>query len=103
MNEINKKALLELDSGNWKEAQKLFFENAKNNPSHETLNNLGYYLCTEGLTCVNGKVRDAGILGMNYLIKASKMKNSVKNFCAIATAIYEKNCMIPKNLKFFYL
>ena len=55
--EINAKALNFLDKQEWKKAQDLFFKNAKENPSHQTYNNLGFFLIIEGLICSNGKVR----------------------------------------------
>ena len=85
--EINHQALNELSKQNWMEAQRLFFDNAKKNPTHETYNNLGYYLCTEGLECSNGKTRNAELLGMKYLLKAANISTSVRNLSAIATAI----------------
>ena len=56
VNKINRSALDELSKHNWKIAQKMLFDNAKKHPCHETFNNLGYYLCTEGLECKNNKV-----------------------------------------------
>ena len=97
---INAKALHELHKQNWKEAQILLFENSKKNPCHETFNNLGYYLCSEGLECKNGKVRNADVLGMKYLLKANKIKKTVVNLCAIATAI-ELKIPYAKNDSFF--
>lgn len=86
--EINHKAMTELCNQNFVGAQKLLFENAKKNPCHETFNNLGYFLCTEGLFNNNDdRIRSADVLGMKYLIKAVNIKLSVKNLCAIATAI----------------
>ena len=84
---INMQAIDALIKGNNLEAQKYFFENAKNNPSHETYNNLGYYLCSQGLQYVNGNFRNAYKLGMQYLKKASNYKNTIVNFLAIATSI----------------
>ena len=66
--EINQKAMDALRRQNFAEAQHLFFENAKRNPSHKTYNNLGYYLISEGLECKGGKVRNALKLGIKYLI-----------------------------------
>ena len=86
--EINHKAMTELCNQNFVGAQKLLFENAKKNPCHETFNNLGYFLCTEGLFNNNDdRIRSADVLGMKYLIKAVNIKLSVKKLCAVATAI----------------
>ena len=85
--EINKKALEFLSKQNWEKAQQLFFFNAKKNPSHETYNNLGFYLVTEGLLCRNGKTRNALKLGTKYLLKAECKKTSIVNTCAIVKAI----------------
>ena len=84
---INKKALDALAKQDWKNAQNLFFYNAKNNPSHKTYNNLGYFLITEGLLCANGKTRSALKLGTKYLIKASNIGHSLLNSYAIAKSI----------------
>lgn len=65
-------------------AQKLFFDNAMTAPSHETYNNLGYFLCTEGLECRSGKTRYAGKLGFSYLLKAEKLKCTSVNQSNIA-------------------
>ena len=40
----NQAALDALAKQNFAEAQALFFENARKNPSYQTFNNLGYYL-----------------------------------------------------------
>lgn len=85
--EINQKAMDALRRQNFAEAQHLFFENAKRNPSHKTYNNLGYYLISEGLECKGGKVRNALKLGIKYLNKASEMDFSVTNVCSKVDAI----------------
>lgn len=85
--EMNHKALNELSMQNQAETQKLLFENAKKNPCHETFNNLGYYLCTEGLMCSNRRFRKADNLGIKYIIKAAKIRTSTVNLCGIATVI----------------
>lgn len=95
-NNINKKALNSLLEQNWEEAQKLFFENAKRNPSHETYNNLGNYLIEEGLICKNGYVRNAQKLGLKYLLKAAELKESSTNLCAISKAY---NCELQTATK----
>jgi len=83
--EINQMALTYLSKQNWSMAQDLFFKNAKDNPSHESYNNLGVFLIHEGLTCKNGSVRSAHKLGMKYLQRAAKISTSSTNLCAIAT------------------
>ena len=70
--EINQAALENLKKQDWQSAQKLFFENARKNPSHKTYNNLGVFLITEGLTCRNGTSRNATKLGLKYLLKAAE-------------------------------
>ena len=84
--EINENALNCLKSQKWKEAQENFFENAKKNPSHQTYNNLGYFLINEGIECKNGKVRNAQKLGVKYLNRAAGIKETQINLCAIAKA-----------------
>ena len=84
--EINKEALCYLSEQNWEKAQYLFYTNAKKNPSHNSFNNLGYYLITEGLLCKSGAYRNANKLGLEYLFKAAKLKESQINSFAIATA-----------------
>ena len=86
MVDINKKALNFLVNQRWKEAQKLFFYNAKINPTHETYNNLGFYLISEGFECENGKIRNSNKLGLKYLLKAYELKKTSINLCAIAQA-----------------
>ena len=85
--EVNDCALKLLSKGSFAQAQKLLFENAKSNPSHETYNNLGWYLFTEGLECKNGKVRNAEKLGMFYLSKAEKIKYTSVNLGNMASAM----------------
>ncbi|MBR2344096.1 MAG: hypothetical protein IKA64_07575 [Clostridia bacterium] len=85
--EINEKALLCLERQNWREAQRLLFFNAKRSPSHQTYNNLGYYLITEGLECSNGKVRNALKLGVKYLKKAAELGTTVLNINALVEAV----------------
>lgn len=81
---INKIALLALSEGDWERAQQLLFENAKKNPCHESFNNLGYFLITEGLLCKNGRTRNADKLGHSYLLRAAQLRESAKNYCALA-------------------
>ena len=66
----NQEALQALEDLNYSVAQACFFENAKRVPCHETFNNLGYYLITEGLWCKNNNARNALALGLKYLLKA---------------------------------
>ena len=83
----NSEALRALAEQQWGKVQMLLFANARYFPSHQTYNNLGFYLITEGLLCKNGKVRNALELGMKYLLKAEKIKFSSINANAIAKAI----------------
>ena len=83
----NSEALRALTEQQWEKAQMLLFANARYYPSHQTYNNLGFYLITEGLLCKNGKARNAFKLGMKYLLKAEKIKISSINANAIAKAI----------------
>ena len=85
--DINEEALNLLSKENFTQAQKLFFQNAKSTQSHETYNNLGWYLYTEGLECKNGKVRNAEKLGLHYLLKAKKIKDTSVNLNNIASVI----------------
>ena len=96
---INQKALASLSKQKWKTAQQLFYYNAKKNPSHETYNNLGYFLITEGLLCKNGKTRNALKLGMHYLLKAHQFSTSAINSCAIVKAIDYQLQIATKNEK----
>lgn len=86
VNSINQCALDCLSDQNWLTAQNLFFKNAKENPSHETYNNLGYFLICEGFTYKNGKTKNAYSLGLKYLLRAAKIELSATNLCAIAKA-----------------
>lgn len=84
---INEFALKLLYNHDWIGAQKLFFENAKKYPSHETFNNLGYFLITEGLSLKKGISKNAFRLGKKYLYKALSMRNSVINLSAITVSL----------------
>ena len=97
--EINETALDLLSKQDFTNAQNLFFKNAKENPSHETYNNLGYYLVSEGLICKNGTFRNAYKLGIKYLLKAANLKDSVVNLCALAKAIDYELRIVPKSRK----
>ena len=83
---INSDALLALIDQNWDKAQELFYQNAIENPSHKTYNNLGHYLWSEGLICKDGKHRNAKKLGLHYIIKSSELGVSAVNCCAVAEA-----------------
>ena len=87
--EMNHQALEALEDRNYQKAQELFYENARTHPCHETYNNLGYYLYTEGIEYARGryKYRSAQYLGMKYLVKAEALRPSVVNLCNIATVI----------------
>ncbi len=97
--EINTKALLELSDGNLREAQLLFFENAKKHPSHQTYNNLGFYLITEGLMRKNGKTINALKLGTKYLKKSYEISRSAINIFAIVTSINYQLKFLKENEK----
>ncbi len=83
--EINMRALGLLASQDLITSQKLFFENARRNPSYQTYNNLGFFLLTEGLTDKNGRTRNAEKLATKYLLKSLDIKETATNHCAIAT------------------
>lgn len=83
---INQSALDCLSNQEWEKAQHLFLKNAKENPSHETYNNLGNFLIREGFTCKNGKTKNAYKLGLKYLLRAAEVQLSTTNLCAIAKA-----------------
>lgn len=82
--EINHKAMEALSEGEFLAAQKLFYENSKRFPSHETYHNLGYYLYSEGLESQNGKRRSGYQLGVHYLLKAEQLKITSVNQSALA-------------------
>lgn len=82
----NEKALRCLMTQRWEEAQRLFFENVQEFPSHKTYNNLGNYLIDEGYVCENGKIKNAQELGLMYLLKAAEMEEDPVNLCTIAKA-----------------
>lgn len=84
--ETNQRALALLEAQEFMGAQTLFFENARKNPCHQTYNNLGYYLLTEGLQCKNGQVRNADRLGYSYLCRAAQLETSSINLSACAYA-----------------
>lgn len=84
--EINENALNSLKKQQWLTAQKMFFLNARVFPSHNSYNNLGVFLITEGLTCKNGRTRNANKLGLSYLLRASSLGETQVNFCAISKA-----------------
>ena len=41
---INQAAFEAFEKQNWEKAQELLYKNIKQNPCHQTLNNLGYFL-----------------------------------------------------------
>ena len=84
---INDVALMFLQEHNFLQAQKMFYINKKNNPCHQTYNNLGYYLITEGMLCSNGRIRNALEIGSRYIMEASKMDITVTNLCALVKTI----------------
>jgi len=84
---INNSALTFLHRQEWEEAQKLFYLNARKNPSHQTYNNLGYYLITEGVFCKDKKIRNALKIGIKYLKKASELGTTSTNLAAQVKAI----------------
>lgn len=88
--DTNKKALEFLTNRDWHSAQKLLFENASRYKSHNSYNNLGYYLVTEGMICKDGKFLNTYNLGMKYLLKAAQIKDSATNAFAIVSALNYK-------------
>ena len=89
MNEeqTNQKALELLSKRDWNSAQKLLFENANRFKSHNSYNNLGHYLVTEGLVCKDGRFLNAYNKGMKYLLASAEIKESATNAFAIASAL----------------
>ena len=83
---INQAALELLNKQEFMSAQRLFFRNAHKHPSHQTYNNLGIFLLTEGFTIFGGKTLHGHKLGLHFLRKASTLKTSQINLCAIAKA-----------------
>ena len=67
------------------------------NPCHETFNNIGYYLCTEGLMCSNERFRNADKIGIKYLVKAANMRTSTINLCSFATIINLRSRNVVNN------
>lgn len=101
--EINVKALENLRKQNFAEAQKLFFMNAKEHPSHNTYNNLGYYLLTEGIICKNGKTIGAYKTGRKYIMEAYTMgKSTVNMLAAIYAFELEANATTTKRRNEIY-
>lgn len=84
--EMNQMALDLLDSQSFASAQRLFFQNALKHPCHQTYNNLGVFLFTEGFTCFRKKTFSGHKFGLYFLRKASALKESQINLCAIAKA-----------------
>lgn len=85
MRKINEFALNALNNGDFLAAQENFYRNIKLNPCHETYNNLGFYLISEGLICKNGRYRSAFKLGEKYILKAAELKDSAANISARVT------------------
>ena len=83
MEKINLLVLESLNKGDFSSAQRLFRQNAKGNPCHKTLNNLGCFYANEGLELPNGRVRGAIKLGYKYLNLAEQCFQSHKNLSAI--------------------
>ena len=99
MHILNKEAMLALENRDCRKAQALFFENVKKYPCHETYNNLGYFLITEGLECKNGQVRNASLLGWKYLHKSAHAKESSLNLVAIVSAIDRDRSIISRKYR----
>jgi len=68
-------------------AQCAFFENARRYPSHETYNNIGYFLITEGFFYKSGSSRCGLSSGKKYLFEAASLRTSEKNTHAIIKAL----------------
>ena len=102
MQKINHTALLYLQRQDFEKAQKLLYFNKKKYPCHQTYNNLGYYLITEGMMCGNGKIKNALEHGSRYLFKAFEMKQTVTNICAIVKSIELKINKCKTSKKVFY-
>ena len=83
MDEINRKALVALEKGEFDVAQQLLRINLKNNPSHLSYNNLGFFYVDNGMTLEDGRCINASKIGMRYLKKASELDVSYKNCMAI--------------------
>ena len=91
--ENNSEALAFLSQQKWEDAQRKMFENAKNNPCYQTFNNLGHFLITEGLTCKNGRTRNAFKIGIGYLKKSANIKKTSTNAYALISALnVKKQC-----------
>lgn len=84
--EINKKALNMLSLQKHKDAQKLFIYNALKHPSHQTYNNLGVFLITEGLSCTGRTGFFSHELGLICLKLAKLFSCSQINLCSLAKA-----------------
>ena len=97
--QINRQALESLEKNDCKNAQFLFKQNIKQNPCHQTFNNLGYFLITEGMELNNGKHKSAVMLGHRYLLKAAKMKETVINIKAITESFYYQSRTATKKNK----
>ena len=73
---INQAALEELCKNETYHAQTLFRQNAKNNPSFKSFNNLGVFYAFEGLFKPDYSRRNATKLGIKYLKKAETLQKS---------------------------
>lgn len=86
----NRNTLLLLTEGKWAETQRNLYANLRRTPCHETINNLGFFLATEGKITRQGKSRSAINCGLLYLSLARCLKKTLKNTAAIANVLILK-------------
>ena len=100
MNLKKKSPFCELNKGNLFGAQQLFRDEAKTNPCHHTLNNLGVFYLYEGLMLDEHKRRSANFLGLCYLNKAFEKQGTYQNYFGLGVGNFAINNFPEANQQF---
>ena len=93
----NEFALQKLSRGQYQEAQAIFRLNKYVMPCATTLNNLGYFYCTEGLITKNGKHRRADMIGLRYMKEAAQEDPRPQILFNIGAVLYQGACYVNGN------
>jgi tetratricopeptide (TPR) repeat protein len=92
--EYNRCALEILGKGEFYGAQGIMRKNVHDFPSHETFQNYGEFLRTEGLQLSSDRHRRAHFLSLAYLHKAEQLGTTRHNLVSLATAYFERQDFI---------
>ena len=78
----------------------MFRDEAKTNPCHHTLNNLGVFYLYEGLMLNEYKRRSANFLGLCYLNKAFEKQCTYENYFGLGVGNFAINNFPEANQQF---